>query len=119
MKHLSRYIPESKLDDDLIFHAGDILICEMEQNPLPHEIGMKGKDNMRDYSYFEDNGFYYEYLNLLRIKLGKVMDLQHGSIRTLSTPRNLFAKLETIRIEYEDELAFARFHARYKCIMQQ
>lgn len=121
---LADYVPDSKLADDMIFHAGDILICEQHQEPEPHLIGYKAKGTNKkngsaSSSFFDENGYFIEHLNLIRIELASVLDLQFDSLSTISAPRTLFASLETIKVEYEDEKDYARFYGRYKYIMQQ
>ena len=87
-------MPAAKLEDDVMFHAGDLFVCE-QRTSLHEPATPKGEDVHHEEQAM---GVFRETLKLKRIKLGKVMEMQRLEEKTDFAPRTTFAALETIKL---------------------
>ena len=77
MKMLEDYIPDSKLEDDIILHKSDLIICVQEISPkdvynprtsdMLYQSGVSG----------QTSGVFKEHIHLKRLAIQTYMDMQH------------------------------------------
>ena len=127
MKYLERYVPETKLVEDVLFYGGNMFLCEQKtpedrlQQAKIAETNGKAEENDKSVEIVKKEKVFLETITLHKIPLGEVMDMQHGPEKRADLPKStcLFAALETIRLQYVDDEAFSAFQKKYACVMQQ
>lgn len=99
MGHLEKYIPDCKLEEDIVFYGGNMFVC------------------MHESARSNSKKSYVENMRLERIGLSQDMDYQSEPNIERSTPEKTHALFPILELNYDNREYFDEFFEAYKAIM--